>query len=112
MKTPENIEQPKKLVRSVGEVIRQRRAQILIHSCIYYELNESIISDHQWQAYAFELALLQAQNPDQCALGFFDKAFEDWTGGHGGSHLPIRVPWVMQKAHALLRNPNIIKLRA
>ena len=32
---------------------------MLIHSCIYYELNESIISDHQWQAWADELQKLQ-----------------------------------------------------
>lgn len=34
---------------SVVELIRRRRLQLLIHSCIYYEYNESIVTDEQWK---------------------------------------------------------------
>ena len=89
--------------QSVKEKIRQRRAQMLIHSCIYYELNDNIVSDHKWQAWAFELAKLQDENPNDCKLGFFDEYFTGWTGGAGGSHLPLRNGWVYRKAQWLLQ---------
>ena len=41
------------------EKIRQRRRQMLVHSYIYYELDDSIISDAQWSKWAVELAELQ-----------------------------------------------------
>lgn len=81
--------------------IRQRRAQMLVHSCIYYELNDNIVSDHKWQQWADELEQLQRENPDCLQLGFFDNEFADWTGATG-NHLPHRNPWVMRKAQHIL----------
>lgn len=83
--------------------IRQRRSQMLIHSCIYYELNESVVTDHKWQEWAFELAKLQTDNPQDCKINFFDDAFANWTGSHGGSHLPLRHPWVVSKSNYILQ---------
>jgi len=82
------------------ELIRRRRAQMLIHSCLYYELNESIVSDHQWQAWADELAELQQNHPDKCVIGFYDEEFKDWDGS-SGYHLPLRDPWVFGKAQQI-----------
>ena len=73
--------------------IRQRRAQMLIHSCIYYELNDNIVSDHRWQSWADELEQLQKKHPHCCKINFFDKEFENWNGATG-NHLPHRHPWV------------------
>ena len=84
----------------IVEMIRRRRAQMLIHSCLYYELNESMVSDHQWQAWADELAELQRQNPDKCVIGFYDEEFKDWDGS-SGYHLPLRDPWVFGKAQQI-----------
>ena len=84
----------------IVEMIRRRRAQMLIHSCLYYELNESIISDHQWQAWADELAELQREHPDKCFIGFYDEEFKDWDGS-SGYHLPLRDPWVYGKAQQI-----------
>ena len=81
--------------------IKQRRAQMLVHSCIYYELNDNIVSDHQWQAWADELEKLQKENPDCCNIDFFDWNFRDWDGATG-NHLPHRHPWVYAKALYLL----------
>ena len=86
----------------VVQLIRQRRAQMLIHSCLYYEMNESIISDHLWQALADELARLQKEHPDKCVIGFYDNEFKEWDGSTG-YHLPLRDPWVYGKAQQILK---------
>ena len=85
--------------------IRRRRAQMLVHSCIYYELNDNVITDHKWQEWADELQQLQEQNPDCCSIDFFDHEFKDWTGATG-NHLPHRHPWVFAKAHYII---NLVK---
>lgn len=93
------------MIQMTKEKIKQRRSQMLVHSCIYYELNDSIVSDHVWQNWAFELAKLQNESPNDCVMGFFDKEFEGWVGSSGGSHLPLRNSWVLSKARYLLINP-------
>ncbi len=81
--------------------IKRRRAQMLIHSCIYYEMNDSIISDHQWQEWADELQQLQTLHPDCMVINFFDWEFRNWDGATG-NHLPHRDPWVFAKANYIL----------
>ena len=51
--------------------IRQRRSQMLIHSCLYYEMDDSIVSDDQWQQWADELEVLQKENPKFMNIDFF-----------------------------------------
>jgi len=87
--------------KEIESLIRRRRAQMLIHSCIYYELDESVISDHVWQGWADELTQLQTGYPEHCKIGFFDFEFRDWTGATG-NHLPLRDPWVSSKARYIL----------
>jgi hypothetical protein len=80
------------------------RSQMLIHSCIYYELDKNIISDHEWQARADRLTRLQARAKDKlghCNIGWYDREFADWDGSTG-CHLPLRSAWVMRKAQQLL----------
>ena len=48
----------------IAEKIQQRRYQMLIHSCLYYHLNQNVISDKQWDAWARELRDLQNEYPD------------------------------------------------
>lgn len=85
----------------IPALIRQRRAQMLVHSCIYYEMNDNIVSDDLWQAWADELEDLQKNHPEHTKIGFFDEVFLDWDGSTG-SHLPHRHPWVYQKASYIL----------
>ncbi len=85
----------------IANKIKRRRAQMLVHSCIYYELNDSIISDHQWQEWADELQQLQTQHPDCIDINFFDWEFRNWDGATG-NHLPHRDPWVFAKANYIL----------
>lgn len=85
----------------IRELIKRRRLQMLAHSCIYYRLNDSIINDHTWQAWADELKDLQTKYPKESAEIEWAEAFKDWTGDTG-CHLPTYHPWVTAKAQYLL----------
>lgn len=90
------------VLQTPAEKIKQRRSQMLVHSCIYYELDDNIVSDHKWQDWANELERLQKKHPEHLEMGFYDKYFLDWDGSTGG-HLPHRDSWVYNKALQLLR---------
>ena len=93
--------------RTVKEIIRQRRSQMLVHSYLYYRLDKPIISDDIWQKWANELAELQRENPFDCNINFFDDHFKDWNGDTG-FHLPLYDVKVSRKAEQIL---NIYKER-
>jgi NAD-dependent DNA ligase len=95
------------MAMNIKELIRRRRAQILVHSCIYYEMDDNLVSDDQWQAWAEELNHLQNQFPDHCNVGYFDWEFRDWDGTTG-AHLPFRHPKIMAIARSLLENNKIV----
>lgn len=81
----------------IAEKIQQRRLQILVHSCIYYELNGSVISDRQWDTWAKELVALQKKYPTIAAQVVWADAFANFDGTTG-FNLPIKDEWVMKKA--------------
>jgi len=87
--------------QTIPEKIRQRRSQMLVHSCLYYDMDESIIDDHTWQRWADELAELQNEHPKHCKIDFFDEEFQGWDGT-SGYHLPLRNPWVRSKSSQIL----------
>jgi len=82
------------MMQTIAERIQQRRIQMLAHSYLYYELDDPIVSDDQWQRWADELTQLQAAHPNAC--GFYAHVFSDWDGSTG-MHLP-RDEWVRQSA--------------
>lgn len=58
----------------IKELIGRRRRQILVHSIIYYRLNDNLIPDSTWAAWAVELKQLQDQYPEiakQCCYRFY-----------------------------------------
>jgi len=84
--------------------IRQRRAQLLVHSYLYYALNESIVDDAVFDRWSAELVSLQKDLKEP--IGFYDEAFADWTG-ETGMHLP-RDGWINYKALQLLRTDRLV----
>ena len=80
----------------VAELIRRRRLQMLVHSCIYYELNGNLIPDDVWSKWAFEL---QQKYPEEAE---FADWFRGWDGSTG-AFLPLRDPWVLRKAQYLMK---------
>ena len=85
----------------VAEKIQQRRYQILIHSCIYYSMDQNIVSDDQWNTWSEELKKLQNTYPDISKHVTLYDYFKDWDGSTG-AFLPIELDWVVKKAKYLL----------
>ncbi|MBP3889353.1 MAG: hypothetical protein J6F30_17145 [Cellulosilyticum sp.] len=69
--------------QTIKEKIRQRRRQMLVHSYIYYELNQNIVSDHKWAEWAKELQELQQKYPKESAEVEYYEDFKDWDGSSG-----------------------------
>lgn len=91
----------------IAEKIQQRRLQMLIHSCIYYEMDQNIISDRQWDIWAKELRQLQTDYPEISRQVEWYPFFKDWDASTG-AFLPLKDDWVVKKAKWLL-NPEIKK---
>lgn len=68
---------------TIKEKIRQRRRQMLVHSYIYYELNENIVSDATWAKWAKELEQLQKAYPKESEEVEEYEQFKDWNGSSG-----------------------------
>lgn len=85
----------------IAGLIMQRRRQIWIHSIIYYEFNDNIISDAQWSKWAIELEELQNTYPEiSKSLPFYD-IFKDFDHSTGYT-LPLRDSKKMATANWLL----------
>lgn len=88
---------------TVAEKIKQRRLQMIVHSAIYYILNDNIISDAQWSQWANELKVLQENYPETAAEVEYAEYFKDWDASTG-FNLPINEDWVLNKARQLLHS--------
>lgn len=86
----------------IASKIKQRRYQMLVHSCLYYNMNENIVSDSTWSKWAKELFNLQQEYPGIASKVVFAEEFSNWTGD-SGFDLPIDDDWVVSKATQLLR---------
>lgn len=69
---------------SPAEIIKRYRRNMIVHSYIYYRMDDNIISDHQWQDMANTLMELQEAFPEP--IGYYDDLFKDWDGSTG-NHL-------------------------
>ena len=74
---------------------------MLVHSCIYYHLNQNSISDKQWDTWARELRDLQNQYPEISKQVTLYEHFKDWDASTG-AFLPITDDWVVAKAKILI----------
>ena len=83
-------------LQTFSEKLKQRRSQMLIHSYLYYLLDNPIISDEKWQEWANELADMQKKYPNLCKINFYDEDFEGWDGSSG--YYLSRDAWVAEKA--------------
>ena len=89
----------------VAETIQRLRLKILIHSCLYYEINKTLISDAQFDALAKQLVSLQKEHPAIASQVCFAEAFANFDGSTGFD-LPIKDEWVIEKAKKILRLPK------
>lgn len=86
----------------VYELISRRRRQILIHSIIYYKMNESIVTDALWASWAVELEELQKRYPEIAAKAPYADGFEDFDHS-SGFNLPLDDPSAVAKARYILQ---------
>lgn len=66
---------------STYETIRRYRRVLIVHSLLYYELDESIIPDWQFDQWCKELAELQNAHPEYS--DDFDHYFANFDGSTG-----------------------------
>ena len=94
--------------QTIVEKISQRRRQILVHSCIYYILNENIIDDFKYDKWARELKALVKKYPTSAKQAVLVNEFEEWDKYDclSGYNLPIQGQWVVNKAQQLLERKN------
>lgn len=67
----------------IAELIHRRREQMLVHSYIYYKLNDNIIDDVTWSKWAMELQQLQKDYPEISKQVVDYELFKDWDGSTG-----------------------------
>lgn len=86
---------------AIVKKIQRRRRQLLVHSYMYYELNDSTIDDATWSERALELERLQRDYPEESAAA---KYYEEFKGfDHStGADLDYFKDWVMRDAQVLL----------
>ena len=89
----------------IKAIIKRRRLQILVHSCIYYRFGDNIWSDYHYDCAGKELAKLQVEHPDLSkAVPEYYEWFKDYTPEcTSGYQLPISKPEIVAKAEYLLR---------
>lgn len=97
----------------VISLINRRRRQILVHSCLYYRLDENIIGDYTYDKWAKELANLHKNNLHLLDKCIYNQYFGDFglDGNCSGYALPHHLPEIVNKALQLLENHNIKKKR-
>lgn len=87
---------------TLPEIIKRKRRFVLVHSILYYVLNEPIIPDFKFDEVAQELASYQQTSPKFCmTVDFYPEEFKDFTG-ETGFHLPLYDPSCTRTAHMLL----------
>lgn len=87
--------------KKIKELINRRRRQILVHSCLYYRMNTSLISDQAFDKWSYELVDLQRKHPEIAAQCIYAKTFETFDGSTGFD-LPLENVKVVKTAEYLL----------
>lgn len=67
----------------IADRIKQLRLSLMVHSIIYYELNDNIINDAEWSKRAKELVELQEQHPDIAGTVVFADLYRGFKGDTG-----------------------------
>lgn len=75
---------------TISEQIQLLQRSILVNSFAYYELNENILADHQYDGNCKQLVRLMTEHPDMAKRSRYHGYFHDFTG-ETGFHLIGRV---------------------
>lgn len=83
------------------EWLNRRQRQILVHSFIYYQLNENIIDDHTYDLWCKELAKAIIDYPELFKQTTFYEGFKEFDGS-SGYDLPFSNPDIQNVGYRLL----------
>ena len=98
------MENRQKNVDEIAKIIQRRRFQILVHSYIYYRLNNNIVSNEQFDKWAEELIYLQKIYPEISEKVDLYEEFSDFTSIGDAVKLPFdKMPGLDGRARHLLR---------
>lgn len=97
--------------QNVIQRIEYLRKKLLVHSIIYYRLNESIIPDTKWAKWALELETLVREHPEESQNSFLAKEFQDFDHSTG-YNLPLETPWAVAIAMNLVLYDQKIRQRS
>lgn len=81
--------------------IEYLRKKLLVHSIIYYRLDESLITDDKWAEWALELENLVRKHPEEGQNSFLAEEFKDFDHSTG-YNLPLETPWAVDVAMNLV----------
>lgn len=95
----------------IAAIIARRRRQILIHSIIYYGLDDSLVPDARFDEWCRDLVELQEAFPERRDEGPYAEAFSGFTGATGFD-LPLHDPGALERARSLLRGRGRRRSRA
>jgi NAD-dependent DNA ligase len=89
--------------------LRQRAVQFLVHCFLYYRLNESVISDEEFDRLAGELRKLRAENPDEEMpyADTLDPVLGAQASGFQIRHYPPRIVTMAFKLLYAETNPGV-----
>lgn len=76
-------------INDISNLIKRRRFQILVHSYIYYKLNDNIISNATFDKWAQELITLQQNYPEISKKVELYDAFSDFLDVGDAVKLPL-----------------------
>lgn len=103
---PGNEEADKMATKGILDFLMSRRRidelreMLHVHSYVYYQLNQNVITDAEWDEMARKLVELHMQYPHAKLQGYEAEYFKDFTGGTG-----FDMPWtdhVKDLAHKML----------
>lgn len=84
------------------EWMNRRQRQILVHSFLYYQLNENIISDSDFDRWSKELYEAMKENPEIAKQTVYYKDFLEFDGS-SGYDLPYANPEIQSTGFKLLK---------
>lgn len=93
----------------IKDRIRYLRKKLLVHSIIYYRLNESLIADNKWAEWAVELEKLCTGYPKEAREAFLAEEFQDFDHSTG-YNLPLETPWAVDMALRLVEYHKKMKM--
>lgn len=91
----------KKINEEILELINRRERQVLVHSCLYYHFNTSIITDAEYDKWSHQLYDLIVENPVEFKNSVFYKDFKTFDG-NTGMGLPYDSAYAMRVAERLI----------